>query len=142
VLAEEKLIEIGARVEHTPRKSLKRLVLETGVSVSSARRATQLLKRIPCKTPVTHARLAAARSSQQGSFFSRFRQSVVEGEIDPQLMFFSDEAWFHLQRCENTQNNRYRSSQNPHITHEVSLQPVKVCVWYTVNARRIVGAVF
>jgi hypothetical protein len=26
-----------------------------------------------------------------------FLQSVVEGEIDPQLIFFSDEAWFHLQ---------------------------------------------
>jgi hypothetical protein len=30
-------------------------------------------------------------------FFSWFLQPVVEGEIDPQLTFFSDEAWFHLQ---------------------------------------------
>jgi hypothetical protein len=34
-------------------------------------------------------------------------QSVVEGEIDPQLTFFSDEAWFHLQGYIHTQNNRY-----------------------------------
>jgi hypothetical protein len=44
VLTEEKLDEIGARLEHTPRKSLKRLAQETGVSKSSARTATQLLK--------------------------------------------------------------------------------------------------
>jgi hypothetical protein len=37
----EKLHDTGARLEHTPRKSLKRLAQETGVSKSSA---TQLLK--------------------------------------------------------------------------------------------------
>jgi hypothetical protein len=44
VLTEEKLDDIGARLEHTPRKSLKRLAQETGVSKSSARTATPLLK--------------------------------------------------------------------------------------------------
>jgi hypothetical protein len=41
VLTEEKLDDIGARLEHTPRKSLKRLAQETGESESSARRTTQ-----------------------------------------------------------------------------------------------------
>jgi hypothetical protein len=36
LLTEEKLVAIGARLEHTPRKSLKRLAEETGVSKSSA----------------------------------------------------------------------------------------------------------
>jgi hypothetical protein len=35
-------------------------------------------------------------------------QSVVEGEIDPQMTFFFDKAWFHLQVYINTQNNLYR----------------------------------
>jgi hypothetical protein len=47
VLTEEKLDDIGARLEHTPRKSLKRLAQETGVSKSGARRSTQLLKLRP-----------------------------------------------------------------------------------------------
>jgi hypothetical protein len=34
VLTEEKLDDIGVRLEHTPRKSLKRLAQETGVSTS------------------------------------------------------------------------------------------------------------
>jgi hypothetical protein len=36
VLTEKKLDDIGTRLEHTPRKSLKRLAQETGVSKSSA----------------------------------------------------------------------------------------------------------
>jgi transposase len=55
VFTEEKLVDIGARLEHTPRKSLKRLAQETGVSKFSARTATQLLKLRLYKTIVIHA---------------------------------------------------------------------------------------
>ena len=44
VLREETLDEIGERLEHTHRKSLKRLSQETRVSVSFVQRATKLLK--------------------------------------------------------------------------------------------------
>jgi hypothetical protein len=71
-------------------------------------------------------------------FCSWLLQSVFEGEIDPQLTFYSDEAWFHLQRYINTQNNRYWSSQNPYLTHEVPPHSVKVGVWCVIIARRIV----
>jgi hypothetical protein len=56
VLTEEKLDDIGARPEHAPRKSLKRLAQVTGVSV--ARMATQLLKLRPYKTTIIHTCLA------------------------------------------------------------------------------------
>jgi hypothetical protein len=68
VLTEEKSDDIGARLEHTPRKSLKRLAQGTGVSRSSGEMATHVLKLRPYKTPVIHTRLAAARSREQGSF--------------------------------------------------------------------------
>jgi hypothetical protein len=71
---------------------------------------------------------------------SWFLQSVVEGQIDPQLAFFSDEAWFHLQEYINMQNNCYWNSQNSHLTREAPLHPVKFGVW--LSARRIVGPVF
>jgi hypothetical protein len=47
VLNEEKLDDIGARLAHAPKKSLKCLSQVTAVSMSSARRATQLLKLRP-----------------------------------------------------------------------------------------------
>jgi hypothetical protein len=59
VLTEEMLDDIGARFEHTHRKSPKRLVQVTRASKSSARRATQLLKRRSYKTTVIHTHLAA-----------------------------------------------------------------------------------
>jgi hypothetical protein len=63
MLTKEKLDDIGARLEHIPRKSLKHPTQETGVSKSSARRATQLLKLRPYKTTVIHTCLTAALSS-------------------------------------------------------------------------------
>jgi hypothetical protein len=136
VLTEEKLDDIGNKLEHTPRKSLKRLAQETWVSKSSARGATQLLKLKPCKTTVIYASLRARNLARRIHFCSWFPQSVAKGEINPQLTFFSDEAWFHLQGYTNMQNNCYWNSQNPHLAHEVPLHPVKVGVWCAVSARR------
>jgi hypothetical protein len=114
--------------------------MKTYVPSASARRATQLLKLRPYKTTAMHA-LQPCDPARMVHFCSWFLRSVVEGEIDPQLTFFSDETWFHLQGYISTQNNRYWSSQNPHLTHEVQLHPVKVGVWCAVSAR-IVGPMF
>jgi hypothetical protein len=63
VLTEEKLADTGARLEHTPTKSLKHLVGETGVSKSSTRIPTQLLKLTTYKKTLLHTCFAAAQSS-------------------------------------------------------------------------------
>jgi hypothetical protein len=97
----EKLDDIGARLEHKLRKSLKHLAKETGVSASSARAATQLLKLRPYKTTVIHA-LQPRDLGSKVHFCSWFLQSVFKGEINPQLTFFSDEGWFHLPGHINT----------------------------------------
>jgi hypothetical protein len=76
------------------------------VSKSSAGTATQLLKLRSCKTTAIHA-LQPRDPASRVHFCSWFLQSAVEGEIDPQLTFFSDEAWFHMEGHINTQNNRY-----------------------------------
>jgi hypothetical protein len=81
VLAEEKFDDIGARLEHTPRKSLERLAQETRVSKSSARR-TQLTKLRPYKIIVIHA-LQPRDTASSVHFCSWFLQTVVEGVIDP-----------------------------------------------------------
>jgi hypothetical protein len=91
----EKLYDTGARLEHTRRKSLKPLAQETGMSKSSARKATQLLTLRPYKRTVINA-LQPRDPACSVHFCSWFLQSAVEVEIDRQLTFFSDEAWFHL----------------------------------------------
>jgi hypothetical protein len=118
--------------------TLKFLAQETGLSASSARRATQLLKLRPYKTTLIYV-LQPCNPDSRVHFCHSFLQSVVEGEIDPQLTFFSDEEWFHLQGYINRQNNYYWSSRNSHLT---LLHPVKVGVQCAVRARRIVGPLF
>jgi hypothetical protein len=87
VLTEEKLDDIGARLEHAPRKSLKCLSWEAGVSKSSAKRSTQLLKLRPYKTRVMHA-LQPRDPASRVHFCVWFLQSVVKGKINLQLTFF------------------------------------------------------
>jgi hypothetical protein len=87
-----------------------------------------LLKLGPYKTTVTNA-LQPRDPASRVHLCSCFLQSVVGGEINPQLTFFSDEAWFRLQGYINTQNDRYWSSQNPHR-------------WCAVSAKRIVIPTF
>jgi hypothetical protein len=91
VLTEEKLDDIGVSLEHTLRKSLKRLAQEQEYQSL----ATKPLKRRPYKTTVIHALQPHDSASR-----------VVEGEISPQVAFFNDEACFRLQGYINTQNNR------------------------------------
>jgi hypothetical protein len=90
-----KLDDIGARLEHAPRKSLKYLAQETGVSESSTRMRTQLLNLRPYKRTVIHA-LQMCDPANRVHFCSWFIQSIVEVQINLQLTFFSDEAWFQL----------------------------------------------
>jgi hypothetical protein len=47
------------------------------------------------------------------NFCNWMLQSIYDGEIDPNLIFFSDEAWFYLNGEVNTQNSRYWSDSNP-----------------------------
>ncbi|KAJ4439784.1 hypothetical protein ANN_07912 [Periplaneta americana] len=101
VLTEENLDEVGARLEHSPRKSLRRLAQEVNISKMSAFVATKILKLKPYR-------------------------SVPNGDVDPLLTFFTDEAWFHLHGHISTQNNRYWATENPHIIHEVSHHAAKV----------------
>jgi hypothetical protein len=68
------LDDIRARLEHTPRKSLKRLAQETDVSKSSARKATQLLKLRTYKTTVIHT-LQPHDPAIRVHFFSWFLHS-------------------------------------------------------------------
>jgi hypothetical protein len=67
VLTDEKLHATGARLEHTPRKSLKRLAQDTGVSQSSVRGATQFLKLRLYKTTAIHERFCS-RAIQLAGF--------------------------------------------------------------------------
>jgi hypothetical protein len=53
---------------------------------------------------------------------------VHDGIVDPQLLFMTDEAWFHVSGRVNAQNARMWSDDNPHAIYQVPLQSEKVGV--------------
>ena len=113
VLTEETLDEIGASLECIPTKSIPKLAQQVGISESSAPRATKLLKLKPYKCTSVHS-LKHGEPVSRLHYCEWFHFPVNDGLIDPQLLFFSDEAWFHLNGRVNTHKCRYWNSENPH----------------------------
>jgi hypothetical protein len=74
-------------------------------------------------------------------FCDWFLQSVLDGEVDPQLVFFSDEAWFSLRGKMNSQNNWYWYAENPRLFHEFPLHDKRIGVWCAISACRITGRI-
>lgn len=141
VLTEDKLDEIGENLERSPKKSLRKLSQQMDVSLSSARKATKLLRLHAYKTTVVHS-LQPADHGPRMVFSNWITNAVCNGEVDPEMTFFTDEAWFHLSGYVNSQNSRYWCSENPHISHEKPLHDVKVGVWCAVSAKKIIGPIF
>jgi hypothetical protein len=141
VLTEEKLHEIGAFLEIRPRKSLTRLSAQCGVSLGSAHTATRFMK-LRLYTITVVQRLTNTNSGARIHFCSWLLGYVHDGIVNPELLFFSDEAWLHLSGYVNTQNNRFWSSENPHQLHEHPLHDIKVGAWCAVTSKRIIGPVF
>jgi hypothetical protein len=75
-------------------------------------------------------------------FCNWFVQAVHDSVLDPELTFFTDEAWFHLSGYISAQNSRYWSSINPRQMFEVPLRDQKIGMCCAITASRIVGPIF
>jgi hypothetical protein len=111
------------------------------VSKSAAHLATKLLKLKPYRTTVVH-QLLPPDAEVRINYCRWLQQLVYDGMVDPDFVFYTDEARFHLSGCVNSQNNRYWRTENPHSIHEFPLHDVKIGVWCAINAHRIIGPVF
>ena len=74
------------------------------------------------------------------------RQTTCEQLVDTlpndALVFFSDEAHFHISGCVNKQNMRYWSETNPKELHERPLHSDRVTVWCAMSRVGIIGPYF
>ncbi|KAJ4430118.1 hypothetical protein ANN_22328 [Periplaneta americana] len=119
------------------------------VKYSSARRCRREFEhrfadvRIPSRSTI-HNLVNKVRRT--GSFLNKKRvqqrHSIHNGDVDPLLTFFIDEAWIHVHGHVSTQNNRYQATENPHIIHEVSHHAAKVGIRCAVSASRIIGPMY
>jgi hypothetical protein len=126
VLTKETPDRTGARLEHSPRKSLARLAQQAQVLKTTAWRATKNLHLRPYK--ITQVQVTEEGDyGRRTHFCNWFLQTVHDDILDQKLTFFNDEAWFHLSGYINAQNNRYWSSINPRQIFEVPLHDKKMC---------------
>jgi hypothetical protein len=94
------------------------------------------LKLWPYKITVVHA-LKEHDPVARINFCISFLRSIHDGKVDPQLVFFPNEAWFSLHEEVNAQNNQYWSAQNPRLIHELPLHDEKIG-WCAISACRII----
>jgi hypothetical protein len=140
-MSEDTVQDVRRRLLDSPKKSLRRLSQEIGMSESTCYRATQKTKiHAYCvtavhelKEPDREKRVAYCRRLQ--AFFNEH-----PGIID--FLWFTDEAWVHLSQYVNSQNIRVWAAENPHVYHEEPLHPLKVGVWCAISIRRIIGPIF
>ncbi|KAJ4449805.1 hypothetical protein ANN_01211 [Periplaneta americana] len=67
---------------------------------------------------------------------------IVQNPAILSIIWFTDEAWFHLSGYVNSQNSRHWAIENPHVIHEAPMHPVKIGVLCAISAQRIVGPIF
>ena len=127
------------RLQQSPRKSTRRLSQKVGISRTSVRRVIHKdLTLFPYKMQILQQQTNVNKRERL-----EFCQSISEriennpGVLD--LIFFSDEAHFHLSGHVNKQNMQFWA---PNQTHEHIQQPLsqtKVTVWCVIDKGVIVG---
>jgi hypothetical protein len=75
------------------------------MSVGSSSKATKLVKLHPCKVRVVHD-LKPVDAPQSIQVCNQMLKNVHNELVDPQLLFITDEAYFHLSGYVNSQNTQ------------------------------------
>lgn len=69
-------------------------------------------------------------------------EKIERWELDPTMIWFTDEAHFHLRGFVNKQNWRHWGSENPHIAVAKPLHSERVTVWCALSSTSIIGPIF
>ncbi len=67
---------------------------------------------------------------------------IVDDQENHGLIFFSDEANFHLSGLVNKHNCRIWAETNPYVTIDVPINSPKVTVWCAMSSKEIIGPFF
>jgi hypothetical protein len=89
VLTEDKLDDIGNRLENSPQKSLRRLARQSGFSVGSAWTATKMLLILRYKMTVV-PEIKPVDYEKRVRFCNWFIKPMHDELLDPKLTFFTD----------------------------------------------------
>lgn len=121
----------------SPQRSARKHAAALGLSARSTRRILhEELKFHPYK-------LAVVQELNPRDFVARENASeALIGLPNDTIVFFSDEAHFHLSGYVNKQNMRYWSRDNPRELHQRPLHSERVTVWCALSQVGIIGPWF
>lgn len=122
----------------SPRRSARKHAAALGISDRTVRRILHgELHFHPYKLAVVQQLTARDFNARQTAC-----ESLLENLPPDALVFFSDEAHFHISGCVNKQNMRYWSGDNPRELHEKPLHCERVTVWCAFSKAGIIGPYF
>jgi len=127
ILTEES--DISDRMLHSPKKSIRKLSQQVGVSYGTAHTALKKsLSLYPYKIKAVHE-LKPGNSAKRVAYCKWFLDFLdLEGEDILDVTFFTDEAYFHVSGYINSQNSRVWCEHNPHAFHDSPLHYEKIGV--------------
>lgn len=131
-------IELVRRsVLQSPQRSARKHASAVGLSARTVRRILhEELKFHPYK-------LAVVQELNPRDFVARENAcAALLGLPEDTIVFFSDEAHFHISGSVNKQNMRYWSPNNPRQLHQRPLHSERVTVWCALSQVGIIGPWF
>jgi hypothetical protein len=140
-MLENTVHDVANRLLAFPRKFLRVLLQEIGLSRSTCQRAVK-------KVGLHAYQFRVIQELKQQYYikhmtYCRFFQTFIDenpGILD--YTWFSDETWFHLFGYVNFQNTRLWGSENPHALFEEPLHSQKVGIFCALSQWRIIGPMF
>lgn len=142
ILTADKLGDISDRMARSPTKSVRRLAIQSGISVGSAHSAVRKsLALYPYKVTAMHE-LKETDKGKRLQYCMWFKDFVIHYDNILEKTFFTDEAWFNLSGYVNSQNRRIWCAENPHEYVQKPLHSQKIGVWCAISKRRIIGPIF
>lgn len=134
----ENIERVRAAVERSPRRSLRKHAGALGISRRSLQRIVKgHLHLHPYKMVVAQELKPLDYEERQ-----RSSENILAALPPDSVVFFSDEAHFHLSGCVNKQNMRYWSGTNPRELHQRPLHSDRVTVWCALSRVGIIGPYF
>ena len=140
-MLESTVKNVCAKLKQSPKKSLRRLSQEIGVSYSTYQRATKTAGLRPYRVTSVH-QLMEPDKEKIVQYCLWFKELVCSTPEVMDITWFTDEAWFHQTGYVNSQNSKTWATENPHGIHESPLHSKKVGVWCAKSGQRIIGPIF
>jgi len=132
VRTEEKINKVKQYMVENPKTSVRDASKKLKTNTRTLHRILKIdLKLCPYKIQIMH-KIPKDVYQKRNAFCIKVQEMVESGRLDPNLIFFTDEAYFTLEGYVNKQNYRIWGSEPPKEFAEAPLHSRKIQVWCAV----------